>query len=309
MVGAAPGARLLLVGGSGGLVGRALLPELVGEYDVRSIHRHAVTAEATAGIAWIPADVGGIAEWGPIVRDVDVVVNLAWHRWGNATRFRRLQAGLSRLVVASRASGVRRFVHVSVPEAPPRLEARLPYLAYKRRFDGELARSGLSFRIVRPTMLYGTGDRLLSVLLRLIDRYGLLPMFGDGSYHVSPLAASDLAEIIRRESAGSSTGTIDVGGPERWRYRDLTDLAFRVVGRTPRYVRLGPRASVAFAQLVQDLGSTLLYAYEVEWLLSDRLGLPPYEGLDRPMLRVEPFLRAEIARRRSRGRDRDTATG
>jgi hypothetical protein len=51
---------------------------------------------------------------------------------------------------------------------------------------------------------------------------------------------------------------------------------------------------------METLGSTLLYAYEVEWLLSDLLGLPPYEGLSQPLESVEPFLDSEARRLRDR---------
>jgi uncharacterized protein YbjT (DUF2867 family) len=285
--------RLLLVGGSGGLLGRALLPELAPSFQLRSVHRHPAPAEATLGTEWIQADIAEVAKWAPLLDSVDVVVNVAWHRYGNARRFRRLHEGLRGLVEASRTAGVRRFVHISVPEAPPDLEAHLPYLAYKRAFDRDLAASGLSYRILRPTMLFGHGDRLLGVMLRLMRRYHRFPMFGDGEYHVSPIAVVDVARAIRLEAQGEAMGTSDLGGPQRFRYRDLTDRMFAMLGRPPRYVRLSPRMSIALGQLVQDLGSTLLYAYEVEWLLSDRLGLAPYEGLDRPLTPVEPYLRAE----------------
>ena len=288
--------RLLLVGGSGGLVGRSVLPELLPEFEVRSVHRSAVPAEATARVDWRRVDIGAVADWEPMLAGVDVVLNLAWHRWGNVTRFRRLEAGLERLLEASRRLGVRRFVHVSVPNAPPGMERSLPYLAYKRRFDRALSASGLSYRIVRPTMLFGPRDRLLGVMLRLMHRYPVFPMFGDGAYHVSPVAVADLATILRQEALGDQVGTVDVGGPERFRYHDLTDSMFRLLGKRPRYWRLGHRGSVALASLSQDLGSTLLYAYEVEWLLADMLGIPAYGGLDRPLARVEPYLRAEALR-------------
>lgn len=288
--------RLLLVGGSGGLVGRSALPVFLSEYDVRSVHRSEVPSEATAGVEWVPADIGRVPDWRPLVEGVDVVVNLAWHRWGNRTRFSRLSAGLSRLLEAARAAGVRRFVHVSVPAAPPAMEARLPYLYYKRSFDRALAESGLSYRILRPTMLFGRRDRLLGVMLRLMHRYPLFPMFGDGGYHVSPLAVDDLAEALALEARGNATGTVDLGGPTRFRYRDLTDRMFELLGKRARYWHLGARGSVALAQLSQDLGSTAIYAYEVEWLLADLLGLPAYPGLGRPLTPVEPYLRAEVGR-------------
>jgi len=296
MKGRSHAARVLLVGGGGGLLGRALLPELSDQFEVRSVHRHRVAMEATAGVEWVPADVSRLRDWAPLLEDVDVVINVAWYRWGNATRFRHLYEGLHALLETCRSLRIDRFLQVSVPDAPASLENGLAYLTYKRRFDREVLASGLSARVVRPTMMFAPDDRLLTVMLRLMKRYPWFPMFGDGSYHLSPIAASDVARILAREAVGTAAGVVDAGGPIRYRYRDLTDLMFRALGRSPKYVSLGPRGSVALAQLVQDLGSTLIYAYEVTWLLSDLLAPPPYPGLPSPLERVEPFLDREAHR-------------
>jgi NADH dehydrogenase len=252
-------------------------------------------------VEWIAGDVAEPVDWGTALGGVDVVLNLAWYRWGSEERFRRLHAGLRRLLEAAAGSSVRRFLQLSVPPAPAALEKGLPYLAYKRRFDRDLEASGLPYRIVRPTMLFGRGDVLLTVMMREIDRYPFFPMFGDGSYHLSPLAVSDLAYLLRREAEGSSVGTIDVGGPARYEYRQLTDLIFSSLGKSPRYWGMSGRSGLRFAGILQALGSHLLYRYEVEWLLSDLLGLAPYPDLGRPMTRVEPFLTEEAGRRRRAG--------
>ena len=89
-----------------------------------------------------------------------------------------------------------------------------------------------------------------------------------------------------------------VGGPKRWRYRDLTDAMFEALGRSPKYFPLSERGAIRLSRLLETFGSTLLYVYEVEWLLSDMLGLPPYEGLGQPLLPVEPFLAEEASRLR-----------
>jgi len=187
---------------------------------------------------------------------------------------------------------------VSVPDAPASLERDLPYLAEKRRVDRALEASRLDYVIVRPTMLFGPRDVLLTVMLRTIRRYHRFPMFGDGEYHLSPISVADLASVLRVEAERGGRRNVLVGGPQRWRYRDLTDTLFRVAHRPPRYLRLGPSNSVRLARLLEALGSSLLYAYEVEWLLSDMLGLPPYTGLDRSLRRVEPFLEEEELRAR-----------
>ena len=296
MTGVRGDGRLLLVGGGGGLAGRSVLEEFGPDWAIRSVHRHPVAAEAAARVDWIRADAADVPDWAPWLAGVDVVINLAWYRQASARRFRALADGLVRLIRASERAGTPRWVQVSVPEAPPSLESALPYLSCKRRVDRTLAESTLSYSVVRPTMLFGPNDKLLTVMLRTIARYHRFPMFGDGEYHVSPLAARDLARILRREATLDERHVVDAGGPERWRYRDLTDRLFWALHRAPRYVQFSPRGGVRLARLLETLGSDLLYAYEVEWLLSDRLGLSAYSGLDRPLQPVGPFLEAEAAR-------------
>jgi uncharacterized protein YbjT (DUF2867 family) len=285
-----PGRRLLLVGGTGGLLGRALAPELGSGFRLRSLHRHPLPGEERPGIEWMPADLEDVVDWEAAVAGVDAVVNVAWYRSGSEARFARLYRGLHGLLGAARRAGVRRLVHLSVPDAPASLETGLPYLVYKRRFDRALAESGLSYRILRPTAMFGPGDVLLGVMMRLIRRYHRFPMFGSGAYHLSPIAATDVARAVRLEVDGAASGTVDLGGPRRFEYRELTDLMFRLTGRPPRYLHLSPASSRRLARLFEAVGSSLLYAYEVDWLLSDRLGLPPYAALDRPLTPVEPYL-------------------
>ena len=281
--------RLLLVGGTGGFVGRSLRPLLGRTYRIRSVHRRPIDGESPA-VEFRPADVGTTTDWPELLEGVDAVVNLAWYRAGSRTRFVRLREGLERLIEAASAAGIRRFIQLSVPPAPSHLEASFPYLVEKRRVDGVLARSGLSYRILRPTMLYGPGDVLLSVMRRQVRRYGRFPMFGDGRYHVSPLFVGDLARIVAAELSGADRGTRDLGGPDRLEYRALTDRLFAAEGRQPRYVRLSERGGVRLARLMELVGLDLLYAYEVEWLVSDLLGLPPAEPEGRGLLRVTDYL-------------------
>jgi len=284
--------RVLVVGGFGGFVGRSLLPALAPEFRLRSVHRSPVPAEAAAGVEWIRGDAADLADWESAVRDVDVLVNVAWYRAGRAARFVALRNGLERGLAAAGRAGVRRVLQLSVPPAPEHLERGFPYLVEKRRFDAAVASSGISYRLLRPTMLFGPGDVLLSVMLREIRRYGFFPMFGDGHYHVSPLAVADLARVVRQEATSNATGVRSLGGPRRYEYRELTDLLFRTAGRRPRYWRMSERNGVRLAALLERLGSRLLYAYEAEWLVSDLLGLPPADDVPGGLTSVESYLGA-----------------
>ena len=290
--------RLVVIGGCSGLVGRAVLAEFGPDHAIRSVHRRSNAAESAFGVEFVAADAAQIHDWAPIVSGADVVLTLAWYREGHSRRFRPLAAGLQRAIDAAEAAGVRRLVHLSVPDAPPSLERDLPYLALRREVDRHLAASRLDYVIVRPTMLFAPGDRLATVMLRTIHRFGRLPLFGDGGYHLSPVSTRDLAAVLRRESAVGGRRTVTVGGPRRWSYRELAERMFVALGRRPRYLHLSPRNGVRLAWTLEHLGSTLLYAYEVEWLVSDLLGAAPYPDLGRPLDPIEPFLDREAARLR-----------
>ncbi|MGA8664810.1 MAG: NAD(P)H-binding protein [Thermoplasmata archaeon] len=293
--------RVLIVGGTRGLVGRALLTEFRSDHAIRSVHRHASAAESAAGVEWVPADVASVADWRPLLEEVDVVVNVAWYRTGSDRRFRPLAEGLIRLVEACDRAGGLRFVHISVPTATEGIETRLPYMVRKREVDAAVSRSQLAYSIIRPTMLFGPGDKLLTVMMRTARRWHRLPIFGEGHYHLSPIAVTDLARIVRREAGLRRRAIVEAGGPKVWEYRDLCDRLFESLGLPPKYLRMSPSGGRDVARLLESVGSTLLYAYEVEWLVSDRLGLPRYEGLDPPLRPVEEFLREEALRSRGVG--------
>jgi len=292
--------RLLLVGGATGLVGRHIVAEFGRDWQIVSLHRHSSASEAAAGVQFVAGDASTIDDWSPLLRGVDLVVNVAWYRAGSIRRFRPLTEGLLRLVAAADRANVPRFAHISVPDSPPSLETNLPYMSCKRRVDRAIEQSGLSYAIVRPTMLFAPHDKLVTVMLRTMSRYHRFPIFGDGEYHISPIATPDLARILRREAARTDRRNVTAGGPKRWRYRDLTDAMFGALGLRPKYFTLSGRGAIRLARLLETLGSSLLYAYEVEWLLSDMLGLPPYPGLDPPLVPIEPFLAQEAARLRGR---------
>lgn len=294
----APSGRptVLLVGGARGLVGRAVLAELARDHAIVSVHPHRAPNEEAAGVRWIRRDAREVRDWSEILEGIDEVVNLAWYRSGGRRRFRPLADALVALVREAEKAGVKRLLHVSVPAAPPTMEAALPYLTEKRRVDRAIEASSLDWAIVRPTMVFGPRDRLLTVMLRIMHRYRRFPMFGDGGYHLSPIASHDLARVVRRELAAGRRAVVEAGGPRRWRYRDLTDVMFARLGLEPRYTRLSAANSVRLARLMETVGLRTLYAYEVTWLLSDMLGLAPYAGLDPPLAPVEPFLEEEAGR-------------
>ncbi len=205
--------RLLLVGGGGGLVGRALLREFAPDWQIRSVHRHSTPEESDpvgrmgAGRRGHASELASRAGWGGRGHQRGVVP------LGPDRRFRPLAEGLRRLVADARAVGVRRFVQISVPIATDHIETTLPYMVRKREVDRAIVESGIPYTLVRPTMLFGPRDVLLTVMLRTMARWHRFPIFEEGEYPVSPISVRDLARIVRREASLDGARTVTAGGP------------------------------------------------------------------------------------------------
>ena len=88
------------------------------------------------------------------LRGVRVLCNTYWVRF-NHRLFKHADAvrNTERLFGAARAARVERVVHVSITN--PSADSPLEYFSGKARLEAALAESGISFAIVRPTVLFG----------------------------------------------------------------------------------------------------------------------------------------------------------
>jgi NADH dehydrogenase len=149
------------------------------------------------------------------------VVNLAGiKRERGRQTFEAVHVTLVReLAAAMKDAGVRRLVHVSVVVARP--DPRLPYHDTKHRGEVAVRESGLDWTILRPSVVYGEGDDLLTNLVPLL-RPGVFPLVGRGRAPMSPVDVDDVARAVvaalRPEAIGR---TFDVVGPDRIGYADV----------------------------------------------------------------------------------------
>src|ERR1700716_3066834 len=57
--------------------------------------------------------------------------------------------------------------------------------------------SGLAYTILRPTMIFGSSrDRNICRLVRYLNRWPVIPIFGDGEHLQQPVYVADLASAI-----------------------------------------------------------------------------------------------------------------
>jgi NADH dehydrogenase len=180
---------------------------------------------------------------------VEVLYNTYWVRF-NHRLFTHAQAVKNTLILfaAARRAGVRRVVHVSITN--PQEDSPLEYFSGKARLERALRESGLSYAILRPTVLFGREDILINNLAWVLRRFPMFAVFGDGSYRLQPVHVDDLADLAVTEGQRLENVIINAIGPETFTYRGLVEAVGRAIGRTRPLVNVPPTLGWRLGQLL-----------------------------------------------------------
>ncbi|HEY7066131.1 MAG TPA: NAD(P)H-binding protein [Chloroflexota bacterium] len=199
--------RVAVAGGSG-FVGRHVVAALLAAgHDVRVLARG--TRAAPPGADAMTCDVAA----GPLppgaLADCQAVVNLVGiKREEGAQTFELAHVAATRyLRDAAEQADARRFVQVSVVASRP--DPRLPYHDTKWRAEELVRASGLAWTILRPGVICGRGDDLLTHLVQMIRFAPVFPVVGDGRAPLQPVdvqtvAAAVVAALGREQAVGQS---------------------------------------------------------------------------------------------------------
>jgi nucleoside-diphosphate-sugar epimerase len=250
-----------LVTGAAGFTGRHLALHLARSgRTVRALVRDRERAAdlARAGIELVVGDLRDCDALRRATAGADVVYNIAalYRQAGLAKETYRLVNAVAAgaIVEAAAAAGARRVVHCStvgvhgdVEHPPANEDAPLkPGDVYQvTKLEGErLARdagerSGILVTIVRPSGIYGPGDRRLLKLFRGVAR-GRFPMLGSGRIYYHLTYIDDLVEGFRLcgEHPAAANRTYILAGGEVTTLNDLVALVAAVAGRKPPRVHL-----------------------------------------------------------------------
>jgi uncharacterized protein YbjT (DUF2867 family) len=234
-----------------------------------------------SGLEQVPLrfdDHGGLAE---SLRGADVLYNTYWIRFEHGeTTFARAIENTRRLFDAARAAGVRRVVHVSVTN--PSEASPLPYFRGKAVLERELRESGLSYGVVRPTLIFGSLDILVNNIAWLLRRLPVFVVPGDGAYRVQPVSADDVASIAIAAGRERADTVVDAAGPEGYAFAELVRLVGLAVGARRPLVRVRPALALTLSDLIGRLRrDVLLTRDEVAGLMDSLLAsAEPPRGRD-----------------------------
>jgi NADH dehydrogenase len=202
---------------------------------------------------------------------VHTLFNTYWVRFdrGENTQPRAVE-NTRKLVRAAVEAGVKRIVHISITNPSP--DSHLPYFWGKAANEQAVMESGLSYAILRPTVLFGAEDILINNIAWLLRRFPFFAIPGNGSYRLQPVFVDDLAELAVNIGYAQDSVLWDAVGPDIFTFEELVRLIGQTLGLRRGLLHVPPRLALAAAQFLSTfVGDVLLTPEEVDGLMAGLL--------------------------------------
>lgn len=205
------------------------------------------------------------------LQSADVLVNTYWVRFdkGENTQPRAVE-NTRKLINAAKAAGVKRVVHISITN--PSAESRLPYFWGKAANEKTVMESGMSYAILRPTVLVGDEDILINNIAFLLRRFPFFALPGDGSYKLQPVYVDDLAELVVEGVYSKENYVIDAVGPDIFTFKQMIELIGEKIGAKRPLIPVPPRLALLATQFLSLFAhDVILTPEEVDGLIAGLL--------------------------------------
>ncbi|MFI5279961.1 MAG: NAD-dependent epimerase/dehydratase family protein [Gemmatimonadales bacterium] len=243
--------KVAVTGGTGYVGGHVVEALVRREHEVRLLVRdpnqHGWLKDRPA-LQVVQGSLDDAAALQQLVAGVDAVVHLVGIivETGRQTFQRVHVEGTENLLAAARGAGTPRFVHMSALGARAD-EAATPYHRTKAAAEEFVRQSGLPHVILRPSLIAGSGNDVMKMLVNMLRMSPLVPVIGNGLYQMQPVAVDDVADAIATAVENPAiAGTFDVAGPVTLTYHQILDELEEALGVQRRRVAV-PVTMVRFA--------------------------------------------------------------
>jgi uncharacterized protein YbjT (DUF2867 family) len=245
--------------GATGFVGRHMLRRLLDEgHTVRALVRDPERAceLAQSGVELTAGDVVSGAGLDEGVRGCEAVIHLVGIIVEKDTNtFERVHHGGTRNVVeAAKRADIRRFVQMSALGV--RADGVAAYQTTKWRGEEEVRQSGISYCILRPSLIFGPGDGFVTQMMGMMRSAPLFrPVPGNGSPKFRPIFIDDVTACFARAlTADAATNqTIELGGADELTLNEVLREIARCAGVRKPAVHIPMPFMLAGAFLMQSM--------------------------------------------------------
>ncbi len=202
---------------------------------------------------------------------VKVLYNTYWVRF-NHKNFAFADAIKNTIILFNTAkeAGVKRIVHVSITN--PSEDSHLEYFSGKAKMEKALKKTGISYAILRPAVLFGKEDILINNITWALRYLPVFGIFGDGQYRLQPIYVEDLADLAIEYSESNENITINAIGPQTFTFEELVQDLGRILGKNRAFIHVPPTLGYLATWILGNvLKDVIITRDEIEGLMNDLL--------------------------------------
>lgn len=271
---------LVLVTGGTGVVGTPSVRALLARgHEVRLLSRNAERDAAAfpEGVEPFAGSIDDPVQLRGSLERVDVVVHAAGivDESPPEITFDRVNVeGTRHLVEEARGAGVRRFIFVSSLGAD---RGKSDYHRSKKEAEDLVRTFEREWMILRPGNVYGPGDVVISLLLKMVRSLPAVPVVSDGDQPFQPIWADDLAEAIAlaAERADLAGKVLLLAGNEVTTTNEILDELSRLTGENPPRLGIPAWLAATGAKIAGALGMDTPVNRDQLTMLAEGNVIPP----------------------------------
>jgi uncharacterized protein YbjT (DUF2867 family) len=241
-----------IVTGAFGYTGSHIARRLIAAgREVRTLTNHPKPDDAASqNIQVAPLNFNDRAALQRGLEGAQVLYNTYWIRFphGNKT-FEQAVENSRTLFQYAKLAGIQRIVHVSI--ANPSEDSPLGYYHGKAQVERALIDSGVPYAILRPTVLFGTGDILINNIAWLLRHFPVFAVPDIGDCSMQPGHVEDLADLAISRGSRTDCTIEDAVGAEAYTFEEIVRKIAQAVGSHTKIIRVGKRT---LAPMLRVLG-------------------------------------------------------
>jgi len=155
-----------------------------------------------------------------------------------------------KLLEACKQASVKRYIHMSALAVDSGL--LIGYNISKLASEKLVRESGLDWTIMRPSLIFGPGDRFAVEFAGWIKQGIPIPVIGKGDYRLMPVSRKDLCRGMEKLSGlEASFGRIyNIGGAKRMTYLQILEVIEQAAGRKARLLKMPAGAMMLGAKML-----------------------------------------------------------
>ena len=247
---------LIAVTGGTGFVGKAVVSELLRRgHLVNVLSRHIPVDPPPEGLNYYAGSVVTGEGLDSFLEGCDALIHLVGiiRETGTNTFEAVHHKGTVNVIQAARKAGIRRYLHMSA--LGTRKGAKNAYHRTKWAGEEAVRRSGLSWTIFRPSIIFGPGDEFVNMLADTMKKTPVMPVFGGGSNLMQPVQVHDVAAAFATalEHSENIGKLYELGGLEILTFKDILNLIAQVIGKKRYYITVPMWLAIPPVTLFQAL--------------------------------------------------------